>query len=100
MRRPTTMTSPSRPEPYETRDMTEAAYLSLCGHSYELVRKESEGDRPIGAWAFVRRPNLDDDCLQFRSGAARVEPVRFQRKLTEVRRQLYDFLGLARGRKR
>lgn len=94
------MTVTSRSNPYKTSDMTEAAFLSLRGFGYALVREGTDGrGRDLAAWEFSPHEELPYAVAEFAEGESRVEPTRFQRKLNAIRNELYDFLGINTRRK-
>lgn len=92
----TTETSRSSSAPYRTTDMTEAAFLAMSGFGYKLERDGQTGrGKPKAAWAFDSREELPFTVAEFNEGEARVEPVRFRRKLDSIRIELYEFLGIS-----
>lgn len=74
---------------HRTDDMAQAAYLSMNGQTYVMER---EGDSCV--WCFEFGSDLPL-VKSYQCGAARVEPKRFIREVTHVRREMYSFLEAA-----
>lgn len=74
---------------YLTDDLGLAAFLELEGHTHQRLMRRGERK---AVWVFDRNSTLEELVNQFQSGDARVEPLKYQRSLTETRRDMFDFL--------
>lgn len=98
MRRTMTATSrSSRPE-VRTTDLTLASFLILKGHSPEMRKQgETESGWPIGAWVFKGGEELQGHVNLYSQGHAKVEPLAFHKTIKNVRRKMYNRLGIRQG---
>lgn len=74
-----------------TDDLAMAAYLNLEGHRH--IRLEMR-DRRSAEWIFAGDGPLHEAAEIYQQADARVEPLEFNRKLREVRDELYKFIRL------
>lgn len=77
---------------FRTDDLGLAAFLTLSGHTHQRLQRR--GRRTV-IWVFDRADGLADLVDNFRRGVAAVEPLAYQRVLTETRRDMFDFLDAA-----
>lgn len=74
---------------YRTNDLGLAAYLCCKGHTHQRLHLRG---RKTVIFVFDRNAALDDLVRAFQCGEATVEPIAYQKSLTEARRDLFDFL--------
>jgi len=78
-----------------TRSLLLASYLIERGHEPTMTGDGNTIDgHALGAWEFPQSDALQNDVREFERGNARVEPRSFYRRVKEVRRVLFDFLGV------
>jgi hypothetical protein len=73
---------------FVTDDLGLAAFLGLKGHTYQDL--EQRGGTKV-VWVFDRCAPLEDLVVLFRDRRATVEPIAFQKALTDTRRDMFDF---------
>lgn len=73
---------------YRTSDLGLAAYLCLEGHTHQ--RMHMRGKTVI--FVFDRNTALEALVNAFQGGEASVEPIAYQKSLTETRRDMFDYL--------
>lgn len=84
---------------YATRELAEAAYLSLNGYMFDMRRDgEARSGHPIGSWMFKDRDGeLGDHVKAFKGGDAEVEPDRYLKEVNNVRKAMFRFLDIPRN---
>lgn len=90
--------TPSRSDEFHTDNLTLATYLIMHGETADL-RKAGEGPngRPLGQWVFDDDEVVREKVGEFEMGKARVEPKTFHNMVAEVRREMFNFLGVNTG---
>lgn len=93
--------TPSKPSTeFVTTNLVLATFLVSEGYEPELLVLDREGvsqEHQQGAWRFHYGADPDSLAMsiaEFKDGEARVEPEAFQKQINQVRRELFDFLGI------
>lgn len=94
------MTTPSKPEGFSTTDLTLAAFLIHEGFSAEKFEKERlKSGYPIGGWEFNDdTKRVHEKIVEYNGEKARVDPKTFHMTMSRVRSEMYDFLGIKKGK--
>lgn len=94
------MTTPSEPEAFTTTDLTLAAFLIHEGCPAEKFLKETlKSGYPIGGWTFnddITR--VQQKVVEYNGEKSRVDPKTFHMTMARVRSEMYDFLGIKKGK--
>lgn len=75
---------------FETTSLALATFLILKGCEHGLVLDDEH--RGIGGWTFEHSGDLADLIAEFENGRALVNPRDYHYKVSEVRKELFDFL--------
>jgi hypothetical protein len=79
---------------FETEDMTFVTVLLMKGISHQTMDKVNDGCR----WVFAGDSELIKrimECLdEYNAGEAWVEPREFTRRIGQIRKEMYRFMGV------
>lgn len=83
-------------KPFQTTDLTLAAFLIHEGLSYEKFKKGETGKgHPIGGWKFKDdEQRVHDLIMEYNEDKSRVNPKTFHLTVSRVRGDMYDYLGI------